>query len=59
MAQQLRVIHGTGEDDIFPGSPAFSVEEGVLLVFADRARNVVSKAYNREVWASAEYEDAP
>lgn len=57
MAKQLRVVHGTGADDLYPGEPAFSVEEGVLLVFADRARNVVTKAYNREVWATAQYED--
>lgn len=56
MAKILRVIHANG-DDVFGGEPAFAIEEGVLLVFADRARNVVSKAYNREVWAFAQYEE--
>ncbi|MFF1531489.1 hypothetical protein [Cellulomonas sp. NPDC058312] len=56
--KQLKVTHALGEDTHL-GEPAFSVEEGVLLVFADRSRNVVTKAYNRETWAYAEYEDVP
>lgn len=56
MAKILRVTHAQGEDT-FPGEPAFGVDEGVLLVFADRRQNVVMKAYNREVWAYAEYEE--
>ena len=57
MAKVLRVTHAQG-DDTFPNEPAFGVEEGVLLVFADRRTNVVTKAYNRDVWAYAEYEEA-
>lgn len=56
MAKQLRVIHAQGEDD-FPGEFSFGVEEGVLLVFSDRRANVVARAYNREVWAYAEYRE--
>lgn len=56
MAKILRVTHAQG-DDTFPNEPAFGVDEGVLLVFADRRQNVVMKAYNREVWAYAEYEE--
>lgn len=56
MAKILRVTHAQGDDE-FPGEPAFSIEEGVLLVFGDRARNVVIKAYNREVWAYVEYRE--
>lgn len=58
MSQQLKVTHALGEDT-HAGEPAFAVEEGVLLVFSDRSRNVVTKAYNRETWAYAEYEDVP
>ena len=54
----LRVTHALGDDE-WPGECAFSVEEGVLIVFRDRAMTVAAKAYNREVWASAEYEGAP
>lgn len=56
MAKTLRVTHAQG-DDTFPGEPAFGVDEGVLLVFSDQRQNVVLKAYNREVWAYAEYEE--
>lgn len=58
MARQLKVTHAEGEDT-FPGESPFGVDEGVLLVFADRMQNVVVKAYNRELWAFAEYEDVP
>ena len=57
MAKRLRVTHAEGVDT-FPDEPAFGVEEGVLLVFSDRRQNVVVKAYNRDVWAYAEYEEA-
>ncbi len=58
MAKQLKVTHAQG-DDVFPGEPPFGVEEGVLLVFLDRRTNTVVKAYNREVWAYAAYEEVP
>lgn len=56
MAKQLRVVHGLSDvDDIFPGEPDFDVDDsGVLLVKA-----VNAKVYNRDVWASAFYEDVP
>ncbi|ASN67440.1 hypothetical protein 7S11_2 [uncultured Caudovirales phage] len=56
--KQLRVTHADGEE-VFPGESSFGIDEGILLVFADRTQNVIIKAYNRELWAFAEYEDAP
>ncbi|MBM4558208.1 hypothetical protein GS496_17270 [Rhodococcus hoagii] len=53
MAKQLVVIHADGRDTF--DTDAFSVNEGVLLVFTDRSLNTVVKAYNREVWAYAEF----
>lgn len=53
MSKQLVVIHADGKD-VFD-TDAFSVDEGVLLVFTDRSLNTVVKAYNREVWAYAEF----
>lgn len=51
---RLKVTHALGDDD-FPGGYAFSVEEGVLIVFRDHARTVAAKAYNRDVWAACEF----
>lgn len=60
MAVQIRVTHGlSDEDDIYPGEHHLSVEEGVLLVFRDATRMQAVKVYNRDVWAAAEYEEAP
>ncbi|MBM4509347.1 hypothetical protein GS982_02200 [Rhodococcus hoagii] len=53
MSKQLVVIHADGKDMF--DTDAFSVNEGVLLVFTDRSLNTVVKAYNREVWAYAEF----
>lgn len=53
MAKQLKVTHAEGFDLL--GDAAFVVEEGVLLVFTDHRKTALIKAYNREVWAFAEF----
>ncbi|MER2086537.1 MULTISPECIES: hypothetical protein [Rhodococcus] len=53
MAKRMKVTHAEGVDIL--GEVAVSVEEGILLVFTDQTKTVLIKAYNREVWAFAEF----
>ncbi|MBW4813171.1 hypothetical protein [Rhodococcus qingshengii] len=53
MAKRLLVTHADGADS--HDTDAFGVEEGVLLVYTDRQMQVLIKAYNRDVWAFAEF----
>ena len=57
MPKQLRVVHGVSErDDTFSGESGFDVDDtGVLVIKSATGQHV--KVYNREVWATAEYED--
>lgn len=65
MANQIRVVHGLdgGDHIIVPAEhprgglvePEFDVDEGVLIVRSAAG----SRAYNRDVWAYAEFEPYP
>ena len=54
--RQLHVAWGDGNEDIHPHAQAFSVEEGVLLVFDDRAMKTCRHAYAPGTWGWAGWE---
>lgn len=56
MERHLHVIHSDGED-VFPDGPLFGIEEGILTIYSDRARNDPAHAYNCGDWARVGYRE--